>query len=209
MAVILTAVALSALVLRLSAADAQPVVTAMYPEDGDVLAEPPPRLQMCFEKAVDVSDQGEGGKFGFRITTPDGRALGHRTVFQRDGFGVMVQPGLPSDAPAGEWTFEWLVADAETGETATAVVKFTVDPEGEKVFQEQPFVCNGGKSPPRMRFDVDSAESDGNDGSDIPLVALVAAGAAGVVVLGLVLFLVRRRIRRSSPRGGGGGSGGH
>lgn len=201
------------LLLRFPVAEAQPEVTATFPEDGDVLAEPPSRIRVCFASPVNIRDPGEGGDFGFTVTTPEGRNLGLRIVFQRNGLGVDVFPGVPDEPSEGEWGVDWRVTDPDTLEPTTGTINFTVGPDGSPVPEEPPISCAGG-GPPTPRISPDSTptpgdaaeggdegDDEGDDGTDVVLLALITAGAVGgAVVLGLILVLVRRRIGVSSRR---------
>jgi hypothetical protein len=75
----------------------EPVINYQFPEEGDTLKEPPFVLQMCFEQPVNVNDLDKGGDFRFRLLRPDNKGLGMRIVFQPDGYGVAIYPGLPTD----------------------------------------------------------------------------------------------------------------
>jgi hypothetical protein len=50
---------------------AQTRVTLMFPEDGDVLVEPPPISHIWFASPVNVRDLHESGDFQYRVLTPD------------------------------------------------------------------------------------------------------------------------------------------
>ncbi len=195
------------LFLGLPSANAQPTVTFMFPEDGAVLAEPPQVIRMCFSSPVNVRDLDKGGDFRFSVLRPNGSGLGLRIVFQRDGFGVGVHPGLPEEPPPGEWTFEWRVTDPDTLEPVTGTIHFTVSPSGSPVPEDPPPRCSTDGSPiaPGATLTpvpgataspttvVSEDETDGDQ--DITLVALITTGSIlGAAAVGLVLYLVRRRI---------------
>lgn len=209
------------LLLQPSSADAKPEITYIFPSDGDVLAEPPPVIRLCFANPVDITDLHLGGDFAFSVIMPNGIGLGLRIVFQRDGLGVDIQSGIPDDAPDGEWLFEWRVRDAEgEKEVASGTLHFTVDPEGSPVPDEPPESCgprppDAGTTPgatPSATPDSGSENGDGDDGPDILAISLITAAAViGLAALGLVLYLVRRRIGffPHKPPSGEGGGGGH
>jgi hypothetical protein len=127
----------------------EPVITYQFPEEGDALKEPPFVLQMCFQRPVNVKDLDKGGDFHFRLTRPDRFGLGMRIVFQPDGYGVAIYPGLPSDPiPEGQWTWEYRLTDDETLEATEGVVTFSVDSEnGEEIIQVTPPSCSSGATP--------------------------------------------------------------
>jgi len=214
---------------------AQPQLTLIFPEDGDVLEAPPPIIHLCFDSPVNIRDLTEGGDFDFDVIRPIGRTLGARIVFQPDGFGVDIHPGTPPESAVGEWTFEWRVTDPDTLEPTSGSIKYTVDPDGDPLPEEEPERCPGtgvpvdqpptpAGSPPAPGTPTPSpgatpspeptpsaGEGDeDDDDQDILLIALITTGAAaGAAVLGLVGYLVRRRIgfwpHRPPPPGGGPG----
>ena len=185
---IVTAAAL--LLVIWSPTGAQPEVTFLFPADGDTLAEPPSAIHLCFASAVNIKNLDEGGDFSFRVFEPSGRGLGLRIVFQPDGFGVDIYPGVPEE-PEGEWTFEWRVTDPDTLEPTEGAIGYTVGPGGDPL-PDKPFSrCPGGGSAPTPSPTPASAD----ESSDGLWIGAIAAGAlAGAAVLGLALYLVRRRI---------------
>ena len=189
---IVTAAAL--LLVIWSPTGAQPEVTFLFPTDGDTLAEPPSAIHLCFASAVNIKDLDEGGDFSFRVFEPTGRGLGLRIVFQPDGFGVDIYPGVPEE-PEGEWTFEWRATDPDTLEPAEGAIRYTVGPGGDPP-PDKPFSrCGGGSSPSTTSPTPASADDGAAEGSDGLWIGLIAAAAlAGAAVLGLALYLVRRRI---------------
>jgi len=197
------------MLLHSSPAAAKPQVTFVFPAEGDVLAEPPRIIHMCFANPVNIKDLDKGGNFRFDVAMADGRSLGLRIVFQPDGYGLEVHPGLPGDPPEGQWKFEWRVTDAKTLAPATGTVKFTVSPEGSPLPEEPLSRCPPGGEPPTFKTPTSPAtEKDGGD-QDIPVLPLIAAGLViAVAILGLVLYLIRRRTgfwRRRPPQDRGGG----
>ena len=219
-ALILTAGVL--LLLQPSDAGAQPEVSFIFPEDGAVLAEPPPIIQMCFASPVNIRDLDKGGDFRFRLLRPDGRGLGLRIVFQRDGLGVNILPGLPEDPPRGQWTFEWRVTDPDTLEPAMGTIHYTVSPTGSPVPElEEPLprcLSDGSPAPPGSTATPSPSdtpgptpaegEDDSDDDQDILLLALITTGAfLGAAVVGLGLYFVRRRSGRLHPPPQGEGRG--
>ncbi len=141
------AAALAAVVLFNAAAPtaaAQPRLTLISPNDGDVLSQAPPGIHLCFAEPVDNADTAI---FKFQVTMPTGSRLGMRIVFQPDGYGVDVQPGLPSAPPEGEWTFEWQVSDRVTKETAEGVIHYQVRPDGGPLPAASPAACTGPETP--------------------------------------------------------------
>lgn len=184
--------AFALLALATPAAAQAPVLTEIYPEDGDVLAEPPPNLHLCFARPVDNAD---GADFLFRIITPLGRTLGARIVFQSDGFGLDIQPGLPDEPAEGEWTFEWRVTDDQTKEPTTGEIRYQVSAGGEPL-TEQFERCTGEQPPPATPAPL---AEDGDDGLPGWVLALIVAVPAVAVVCSAIVFFARRR------RGGGTG----
>jgi len=202
---IISALALAAALALLwtPTADAQPEPTLVFPKDGDVLAEPPPIIRMCFDSPVNIQDLDAGGDFRFAVITPESRGLGLRIVFRPDGLGVDVHRGLPEGTLEGEWTFEWRVTDPETLEPAEGTVKFTVSPDGSPVPEEPPEPCVTDNTPspsPTSAPTATPAADEGNDGPDAIFLGLVIGVPIAAVALGLVLLLLIRR-RRGSPAG--------
>jgi len=187
----LTAVllAVAALALVSPAAAQAPELTVRFPDEGAVLAEPPTNLHLCFSRPVDVADDAD---FRFLVTTPLGTPLGARIVFQPDGFGVDMMPGiLPEEPPEGEWTFEYRVTDVETKEPLQGVILYQVAPGGAPLPQTFDR-CTGEETPP-----PDPSSSDSDDGgSDTWVLALIVAlvGVA-LVSAGVIAYALRRRGR--------------
>lgn len=190
----------------------EPEITFQHPEDGDVLNEPPFVLQMCFKEPVNVLDLDKGGDFRFRLERPDNKGLGMRIVFQPDGYGVAIYPGLPNDEeiPDGEWTWEYRLTDRVNPEDALeGVVTFEVSAtDGSDIVDATPPSClpQGATARPTAQHvsitptpgEGDGGENQGEDGGDdvdIGRLALLTIGAAGVAaVLALVGYFIRRRI---------------
>lgn len=199
---------------------AQPQVTEMVPQDGDRLSQPPPVIHLCFDRPVDISSADSERGFQFRFLTPEGRPLGLRIVFQRDGYGVNIYPGLPEEPPEGEWTFEWRVTDAQTGEAASGVARFTIGPGGRMPPEEPPGLCGPGGTfqitpgptttpVPGPVSPVSGSQENGGGPDVFRLAWITAASVVGAGLVGLFLYLVRLRIgfwlHRPPPRDGGQG----
>jgi hypothetical protein len=185
-----------------SASAAEPEVTYQFPAEGATLATEPLAFQLCFANPIDVRDLDKGGAFEFRVTPPSGFPLGHRAIFQPDGLGVVVQPGLSGD-PIGAWTFDWRVRDRETEEQAQGTIRFTVADGGEPVIPAEPLPCQSdglpGASPAPTESPGadDPVVEDDSGGTDVLQLALLAVGAAAAVgAVGIVLYMVGRRMRR-------------
>ncbi len=197
LAITLALAAGALLLLRPSDVNAQPEVTFLFPSEGAVLSEPPALIRMCFASPINVQDLHAGGDFSFNVTMPNNIDLGLRIVFQRNGLGVGIEPGIPDDAPEGEWLFEWRVTDPDTLEPATGTLHFRVDPDGSPLPEEPPERCKTGASTP-------------GGGQDILAISLITtASVIGAAAVGLILYLVRRRIGFSphEPPGGEGEGG--
>lgn len=196
-AAILTLTAITLLLLSLSppSVQAQPEVTLIFPEDGAVLAEAPQNIHLCFAEPVDNADDAD---FRFRVFTPEDRGLGLRIVFQSDGLGVDVQPGLPETPLEGEWTFEWRVSDAVTREPASGTIHFQVRPDGTAIPTEPPQRCTGAEAgtPQAGASPAAASTADGEDGGPGTLViVLIVVGAVAAAAAALILLtLTRRRI---------------
>ena len=212
---VLAAAVLIASLAQIAPVQAQPLAVLVSPRDGQVLAEPPAIIHMCFNRPVNVRDLDKGGDFRFRVVMPDGRALGLRIVFQPDGLGVDVHPGIPPDQPAeGDWTFEWRVTDPNTLEPNSGSVKFTVGAGGSPVSDESPKSCDeetaqldpiAGQTAVDGRGDENSdgggGSDEGDDGGGILVPALIAAGvAAGAGALGAIAIVAYRRRGHRPPR---------
>ena len=196
---ILTLAIVASLLLWAPGASGQLEVTLIVPEDGAVLAEPPPLIHMCFGSPINILDLDKGGDFDFRVQRPDGRLLGLRIVFQFEGFGADVYPGIHGELMDGEWMLKWRVTDAETLEPTEGIVTYTVSPEGIPVSEEPPGPCPAinltADTSPTPDSGVTAGREDGDDGPDFLLVALVITSAAvGAAVIGLLLYLLRLRI---------------
>lgn len=205
----LVAIAAGALLSTSTASAQAPELTYQYPAQGQVLAEPPVFIQMCFSRSVDVRDLDKGGDFSFDLIRPNNLGLGMRIVFQVDGFGVAIYPGEPSDDQInGEWRLEYTVRDRETLETLTGTLNFVVDPAGEPVPQETPPACSPGSTPGgTVPADSGTAtatpstggEDDDDDGPDVALLVGLTLGIAAIAaIIAVVGYLVRRRGGKSS-----------
>jgi hypothetical protein len=188
----------------------EPEITYQFPEDGDVIAEPPFVLQMCWRNPVNVKDLDQGGDFAFRLERPDGIGLGMRIVFQPDGYGVAIYPGEgPEDPPEGDWTWDYRVVDAESGDALEGEVVFTVRAdEGREIIFSTPPAClaEGATQQATTSTPVGGAtvtptappiivNGDEDDGPDVALLAALTIGAAGAAAaLALIGYLVRRRV---------------
>lgn len=209
---LLAAVALSAHFLA-SQAWAQPELDQSDPEDGAELDEPPDAINLCFSEPV---RSGGFEDFEFAVFAPENQRLGLRAEFDADGICVEINPGRPEGEDAGLWEVRWQVTSRETEETGTGSLSFTVigeetptptlspTPEAETPTPTLlPTPPAPGTTPTPERAD---SEEDG--GPDILTVALITAGAIiGASVLGLALYLLRRRIgfwpHRPPPDEGG------
>lgn len=208
---------LSIVYMHTGAARAQaPAVTYQYPQDGDVLAEPPVFLQMCFTHAVDVRDLHKGGDFSFDLVRPNNFGLGMRIVFQVNGFGVAIYPGIAEEGSIeGAWHLDYTVRNRDTLEELTDTINFTINAaEGVPVIRPTPFDCVPDSTPGENEPTAGGSAtpngtglSEDDDGPDILLLALLTIGAAGIAaVIGLIGYAIRRRIGfspHSPPEGGG------
>jgi hypothetical protein len=196
--------------LAVAAASAEePDVTYQFPPDGAVLEDRPPAVQLCFRDPIDVRDLDKGGEFRFAIRAPGGTQLGHRAIFQPDGLGVVVQPGLVQE-PEGDWTFEWNVRDRESEDAGEGTIRFAVAPGGDPVIAAEPPVCTRETTPGAEPSPRDTAEATPNDGTiepeegdgpDVLLLALLTTGAAAAAgVVALIGYFVRQRIGFSPHR---------
>ncbi len=228
--VILTAAVAVLLLSGPPAAQAQaPEIVSMFPEDGDILAEVPAflpatpttpeepipaesryGLQLCFAASVDIRDNDKGGLHDFTVNSPDGTVLALRIVFQPDGLGVVVFPGIAPEPVEGEWTFEWLIRDVDSLEENADSLRFQIQEDGSPVPTEPAAPCGGTPSPQRSptpgdetptatatpTADEDSAGQDEDDGSDALIIALIIVGSVvAAAVVALALYIIRRRIR--------------
>ena len=200
-----------------------PRIIDQFPEDGDVLEEPPFVLYMCFARPVNVQDLDKGGDFRFRLERPDSLGVGMRIVFQPDGYGVAIYPGYGLATPAaggtpaptiepGEWVWEYRLTDAETLEPLEGAVRFTVDPEaGEETLKATPPACQApGATPPPTLIRVGTqtpapvgnspgagggGEEEGGSEPDVERLVLLTVGAAAVAaVVGLLAYAFRKAV---------------
>ena len=172
----------------------EPEVTLIYPGEGAVLAERPPVIRMCFADPIDIRDLDAGGDFEFGVVSPDERRPGLRISFQPDGLGVDIFVGELEAVPEGEWTFGWLVLDAETGAAATGTTSFVVVAQGSPVPDEPPQACPGSQTPNAGASPSPAADGRGrgsDDGVDV-LVVVLAVGGPSLGAFALALFLYRR-----------------
>jgi hypothetical protein len=171
-----------------------PVLVYQNINDGDVLDQLPLSIQLCFAAPINIKDLDKGGDFSFTVLQPDGIGLGHRDIFQPDGYGVAVQPGNPvGDDVTGEWTFRYRAGEpaprvsppacVASGGTATAAPDVTEPPTNAPT--------NPGTVAPSLTVVPTSAaagsptpietrgpeEVDDGDGPDVTTIVLRAAGS--------------------------------
>jgi copper transport protein len=171
---LIAGLALAGLLFSAPGALAQVGVTETEPRDGEVLAQPPDRLRLCFTEPVGFEDSSD---WRFNLRAPDGISLGLRVQFRTDGECVEVFPGLPSESKKGTWTFSWFVRSQATGEEGSGTVNFIVG-------QERGVAGPGDEGA--------AGESGGNgDGRAVVIAAATVAGL--VVVVGGGALFVRRR----------------
>lgn len=119
-----------------------PVVVYQNIKDGDTITEPAFVIQMCFDRPVNVKDLNVGGAFLFELNQPDGIGLGHRDVFQPDGYGLAIYPGTPvGNNLTGEWTFKYRVTSPDAQYSTSGTIKYIVDPAGQPIPRETPPAC--------------------------------------------------------------------
>jgi len=189
-----------------------PEIVFQFPEDGDVLNEPPLVLQMCFMKPVDVRDLPplDEGDFAFSLTRPDNVALGMRIVFQPDGYGVAIYPGTAeAEPPEGEWVWTYRVVDRESGDPLDGEVRFIASAAtGEEILQPTPPAClaegatNQATAPSGLtEAPTEAARSgSGDDDPDALTLGLTAIGIlAAAAVVGVAAFLFHSRGRGGPP----------
>jgi hypothetical protein len=186
-ALIAAFLAVAGLTFASPAAAQAPELTVRFPEEGAILAEPPTNIHLCFSRPVDVADDAD---FRFLVTTPLGTPLGARIVFQPDGLGVDMMPGiLPEEPPEGDWTFEYRVTDVETKEPLQGVINYQVAPGGAPLPQTFDR-CTGEETPPPDPSD----QSGDDDGSDTLVIAvIVALVGVALVSAGVIVYALRRR----------------
>ena len=195
-----------------------------YPPDGATLSSPPFFLQLCFASPINNRDLFAGGDFAFSVTQPDGVALGHRDVFQPDGYGMAIYPGKPVAADtSGVWKFHWRVTSPDGATPLEGDASYTVNPTGDPVPTATPPPCIGEagtgtvtptpegnkatETPPvgtgatasqptlSPKPTASPAVIDTDDSPDIDKYAYLTIGAAGVAaVIATLGYLFRRRI---------------
>jgi hypothetical protein len=207
-----------------AAAD-EPVITFQYPgpEGDDVFLEPLLVIQICFAEPIDVRDKppsGPDGEFEFDIDRPDGLGLGMRIVFQANGYGVAIYPGIaPEDSEEGDWALNYQVRDAASLDRLNDRIVWEIQTGGEPVITPTPAVCPTSGDPPSTPTDdsggtagtpdgtsgasetpsstPDGTASVGEDGDDddilrLALLTLGVVGGAGVILL--IGYLIRKRV---------------
>jgi hypothetical protein len=163
---------------------AEPELTEASPAFGDVLQTLPESLHLCFSEPVKVDESAD---WKFNVSTPDGRALGLRIVFEPSGGCVDVFPGAPADPPQGIWTFDWLVQAQADSSEGSGVIKFQL----------------GELAPGETPLEKPDSNGSGNtdDGDDTPAGLLVAIGAGVALVLVATGGFVISRRRRTQAAG--------
>lgn len=203
----LTAAALRGGPVPIALAD-KPVITYMFPRDGDVLTEKPAVIQMCFARPVNNRDKDKGGDFDFRLVPPDRSGVGMRIVFQPDGYGLAIYPNLADKPDVGQWTFTYRVTDYTVTDDATeGQITFTVKPGGSPVIKQTPPPCTGDMTPgptliPAGTGTTAAASSPSpapaggsGGGSDIlELALLTLAAVGGATLVGFIGYAVRNKV---------------
>lgn len=197
--------------VRHAAAD-EPVITYISIEDGDVFAEPLSVIQICFEDPIDVRDLPplDEGDFEFSLVRPNGFRVGMRIVFQANGYGVAVYPGIVEEDFNGEWTFSFTVRDRESLDPVSRTVTYEVRPGGDPILTPTPQMCPTEGTPvpsdptgsPDNGTNGDGDEptpdpglDEGDDDPDLLLLSLLTIGAAGGLgVIALLGYVFRSRI---------------
>lgn len=186
----------------------EPVITYMYPEEGQVFSESLRVIQICFEEPIDVRDlpPRDDGDFEFNLRRPSGFSTGMRIVFQANGYGVAVYPGFEDDDPIGEWEFFFEVRDRDSLDPISRTVIYEIAETGDPIITPTPQMCpsDGSTVAPSAQptGGPDGTPSNGGGGPDeddgdsdallLSLLAIGAAGGAGVLLL--LGYLFRRRI---------------
>jgi hypothetical protein len=193
-----------------SASAEEPEITFQFPIEGQLIAEPPRVLQMCFKEPVNVKDLPplDVGDFKFSLVRPDNVNLLMRIVFQPDGYGVAIYPDTAgADPPEGEWTWTYRVVDAASGDPLDGEVKLTTSAaEGEEILQPTPLAClaegatNQPTAPPAGTEETSTATpnestTSGDDDLSVLELALITVGiAAAAAVVGVLGFFFRKRV---------------
>jgi len=227
----------SALIFQLAPPTAlaqPPQVVTQFPEEGAILAEEPAflpatptdpeepipavaryGLQLCFAEPLDVRDTDKGGFHEFSLRGPSKTQLAMRVVFQPDGFGVTVFPGLAPEPAEGQWTFDWLVRDADSLEEASGAIHFEIAQGGSPVPTKPLLPCTAtpgtqqspaaGTSPaaqttPGAAATPGAADNgEENDGglSTGAIIGIIVGAVAAVVLGAAAAFYLRRKGTRA------------
>jgi hypothetical protein len=206
------ALAIAALPLFLApqyAAADEPVITYQWPEpEGEVFSEPLQVIQICFDEPIDVRDLPplDEGDFEFNLIRPNGFSVGMRIVFQANGYGVAVYPGIVEET-VGQWTLEIHVRDRATLDPLDTSMTWEVSADGGPIITPTPNLCpEGGGAPATNTPGPDATPStasptpepgvdEDDDDPDVLLLSLLTIGAAGgAAVIALLGYVFRRRI---------------
>lgn len=187
----------------------EPEITFQYPKDGDVFLEPLVVIQICFNAPIDVRDLppiGEGD-FNFDMDRPNGLGVGMRIVFQPNGYGATIYPGIIEEDIEGDWSLTFRVRDRESLDTLEHIISWQVQSGGDPIVTPTPAVCPTTGDPPTTPIDnpdttpVATDQGDGTGGLDedsdsdvlkLVLLTISAAGAAGVLLL--IGYRIRQRV---------------
>lgn len=203
----IVAVALAAMSIVPGADADEPVITYIYPRDGDVFSEPLQVIQICFEEPIDVRDlpPRDEGDFQFTLQRPGGLNVGMRIVFQGNGYGVAVYPGIIDEGFEGEWTLSYTVRDAESLEPVSGVIRWEVEAGGQPIITPTPQMCPTEGTPiPEATAtpDPDATPSptpepgldEDNGGPDVLKISLYTIGAAGgALLIAFLGYFLRQR----------------
>jgi len=186
----------------------EPEITLQFPIEGQVIAEPPIVLQMCFKEPVNVHDLPplDDGDFKFSLIRPDNVNLGMRIVFQPDGYGVAIYPGTAgADPPEGVWLWTYRVVDAASKDPLEGEIRFSTNAaEGDQILEPTPPACLAGgatnqptagaqETPTATPEETINPDDDG-DLSVLELALITVGIAAAAAVVGVLAFFFRKRV---------------
>lgn len=167
------------------------------PADGEVLAEPPERVDVYFSQEMART----GGLPTLVVVNPSGDTVSEEAVLDDDDRTHM-SVELPPALPEGRYTVLWHTISDADGEEAKGAFHFFI---GEPSTKETPTASTGAGTgtpdsvQPTMlstQTATPTQSSDGNGGGDVPVWALIAGMIGGAILgIGIGIAYARRGTR--------------
>jgi methionine-rich copper-binding protein CopC len=180
------ALAIISLALTTATADAHARYESSTPADGEVVAEPPERVDIFFSQEMARSQ----GLPTVRVANESGDVVADEAVLD-DEDRTHLSIELPPELPEGRYTVIWHNISDEDGDDAEGAFHFYIGTGPEATPSDGTDPPNG-ESP--TAAPTTPPDDDGNNGDDgVPAWTLALAALGGAVVGGVGVAALRRR----------------